>query len=215
MLLLMAGSWMITSLTNKIRMAVAGLVGCQLILPSAVSAHLVTTGLGPVYDGIGHLLLTPEDLIPTLALSFYCGLRGARVSRYAMFMLPLAWFLGGLCGSMLEAEPAFPVSVISFLLLGLLVAGDIVLPLQVIVPLIPIVGFTHGLLNGLVLKSGPGIMGLLGIMGALFVIVPLAAAFVVSFERPWTRIVIRVMGSWVVASGMLMVGWYLKGVVKW
>ena len=39
-------------------------------------AHLVSTGMGPVYDGIGHLLLTPEDLIPTLALALYGGLRG-------------------------------------------------------------------------------------------------------------------------------------------
>lgn len=28
---------------------------------SLALAHLVTTGMGPVYDGIGHLLLTPED----------------------------------------------------------------------------------------------------------------------------------------------------------
>jgi hydrogenase/urease accessory protein HupE len=38
-------------------------------------AHLVTTGLGPVYDGISHFLLSPDDLIPVLALALLAGLR--------------------------------------------------------------------------------------------------------------------------------------------
>lgn len=197
-------------LTNTKCTAAAGLVGGLLSIPAAASAHLVTTGLGPVYDGIGHLVLTPEDLVPTVALSLYCGLRGSRVSRYAIFVLPLAWFLGGLLGTTLESLPSFPVSAISFLLLGLLVAADITLPLQVVTPLIAFIGFTHGLFNGLALQDGPGAMGLMGIMGALFVLVTLGCAFVVSLERPWTRIAVRVMGSWVTASGLLMIGWFLK-----
>ena len=52
-----------------------------LFLPSSAAAHLVTTGLGPVYDGIGHLLLTPEDLIPVLALALFAGMRGAEPGR--------------------------------------------------------------------------------------------------------------------------------------
>jgi len=48
-------------------------------------------------------------------------------------------------------------------------------------------------------------------MAALFVVVTLSSALVVSVKRPWGRVVVRVMGSWVAASGMLMVGWYLKG----
>ena len=41
-----------------------------------VHAHLIETGLGPVYDGIAHFALTPEDLIPALALAVLAGLRG-------------------------------------------------------------------------------------------------------------------------------------------
>ena len=41
-----------------------------VLVPSPVEAHLVTTGLGPYYDGIGHLLITPQDLLPLLALAF-------------------------------------------------------------------------------------------------------------------------------------------------
>ena len=190
---------------------VLGVLGVLFLLPAAAFAHLVTTGMGPVYDGIGHLLLTPEDLVPVIALSLYCGMRGARAGRYAMFMLPLAWLLGGLVGLNLDLDVTMPVPALSFLLLGGLIAADAKLPDQLIGPMTVMIGLVHGVLNGLVLKSGPGGPALLGIMGALFVLVALMSAFVVSLERSWTRIVVRVMGSWVAASGMLMIGWYFRG----
>lgn len=191
-----------------------GLLTAMFLLTDSAHAHLVTTGMGPVYDGIGHLILTPEDLIPTLALALYCGLRGARAGRYAMFILPLVWFFGGLFGLTLDTAPSFPVTAISFLLLGILIATDARLPLQMIAPLAAAIGLLHGILNGLALKSGPGGLALLGIMGALFTLVSLLSALVVSLKPPWTRIVVRVMGSWIAASGMLMIGWFFRGHVS-
>jgi hydrogenase/urease accessory protein HupE len=185
-----------------------------LALPSRALAHLVNTGMGPVYDGIGHLLLTPEDLVPVLALSCYCGLRGARAGRWAMFLLPAAWCLGGYVGLRLDLESTLPIAALSFLLLGGLVAADARLPVQMIVPLTAAVGIVHGVLNGLILKTGPGAPAILGIMGALFVIVPLLSAFVVSLERSWPRIAVRVAGSWVAACGILMIAWYFSGQVS-
>jgi urease accessory protein len=41
-------------------------------------AHLNTTGMGPVYDGVIHFLLSPEDFVPVLALALLAGLRGTR-----------------------------------------------------------------------------------------------------------------------------------------
>lgn len=43
------------------------------------------------------------------------------------------------------------------------------------------------------------------------VIVALVSAFIVSLKQSWTRIVVRVAGSWVAAIGMLMFGWILHG----
>ena len=64
--------------------------------PLRAEAHLNTTGLGPVYDGALHFLLSPEDLVPVLALALLAGLRGATPGRRTMFVLPAAWFAGGL-----------------------------------------------------------------------------------------------------------------------
>ena len=187
------------------------LVAAVVALPGSAWAHLVNTGMGPVYDGIGHLLLTPEDLVPVLALSLYCGLRGPRAGRWAMFLLPVAWCLGGFVGLQLDLNSTLPVPALSFLLLGGLVAADARLPMHFIAPLTTVVGLVHGLLNGMILRSGPGGAAILGIMGALFVVVALFSAFVASLERRWTRIAVRVMGSWVAACGILMMAWYFSG----
>ena len=181
-----------------------------LIWPSCALAHLVTTGLGPVYDGIGHLVMTPEDLIPALAIALFAGLRGAAPGRRALFLLPLAWFAGGLLGLIIDGLPTLPVAVISFLILGALVAADLKLSQKSFTAVVVVVGLVHGILNGVALKEGAGILGLIGIMATLFVIVTIVSALIVSLKQPWTRIVVRVAGSWVAAIGMLMFGWLMR-----
>lgn len=192
---------------------VAGvLAGLALLLsPTRAAAHLVTTGMGPVYDGIGHLLLTPEDLVPVLALALYAGLRGAVAGRRAMFLLPLAWFLGGIAGLSVDGAASLPIPVVSLLVLGGLVAADLCMPPVAITVLAVVLGIAHGFLNGAVLKGGAGTLGLLGIMSVVFIVMSLATALVVSLRRPWVRIAVRVAGSWVCAIGLLMLGWLVKG----
>ena len=178
---------------------------------SYASAHLVTTGLGPVYDGIGHLVMTPADLVPVLTIALFAGLRGAAPGRRALFVLPLAWFAVGLLGVVIEGLPTFPAAGISFVVLGVLVAADLKLSPKWFTAIVIVVGLVHGVLNGVALKEGAGILGLIGIMATLFVIVALVSAFIVSLKKPWTRIVVRVAGSWVAAIGMLMFGWLMRG----
>ena len=155
--------------------------------------------MGPVYDGIGHLLLTPEDLVPTLAVALFAGLRGTASGRSALFFLPLAWLVGGLAGLTASSFTAFPLPALSFIVLGVLIAADLRLPTSVFTMLVVAVGLVHGFFNGIALKNGPAAFGLLGIMAALFVLVALAAAFVTSLRPPWTRVVVRVAGSWITA----------------
>jgi urease accessory protein len=181
-----------------------------LCCPSSSAAHLVTTGMGPVYDGIGHLLLTPEDLVPVLALALYAGLRGAVAGRRTMFLLPFAWFVGGLAGSTLNGVTSFPIPALSFLILGGFVAVDLCMPAAAVTGLAIVIGLVHGFLNGAALKDGHGTLGLLGIMTLLFVIVTLTSALIVSLKKPWARIVVRVAGSWIAAIGLLMFGWAMR-----
>jgi hypothetical protein len=53
-------------------------------------------------------------------------------------------------------------------------------------------------------------LGLAGIGSAIFVVVALVSAFVMSLRTGWMRIAVRVAGSWVAAIGLLMLGWSLR-----
>ena len=186
----------------------------SLACPVDAAAHLVTTGMGPIYDGIGHLLLTPEDLVPVLALALYAGMRGTRTGRQATWLLPLAWFTGGLFGELAGQSAAFPIPAVSFLVLGGLVAADLGMPARAVSVLAVVIGLGHGFLNGSAAGAAAGILGLIGITIMLFVLVALGAALVLSLGTVWARMAIRVIGSWVFASGVLMVGWYFHGVLR-
>jgi hypothetical protein len=51
-----------------------------LLSATPVHAHLNSTGMGPIYDGLMHFLLSPEDFVAVLALALLAGLRGRPLS---------------------------------------------------------------------------------------------------------------------------------------
>ena len=183
------------------------------IVPSPAHAHLNSTGMGPIYDGLLHFLTSPEDLVPALALALFAGLRGVRYGREALFVLPAAWLLGGLIGfTAAAARGNVILSAIGFLLLGGLVAADLKLSLRMTTALAAVIGLYHGYLNGTGMgQPGAAAVALLGLAGAVFALVALVAAFVVQFRAGWTRIAVRVAGSWIAASGLLLLGWAARG----
>jgi hydrogenase/urease accessory protein HupE len=192
------------------RALVAG--SALLLWPWRAEAHLVTTGLGPVYDGIGHLLLTPEDLLPVLALALCAGLRGAGAGRHVLGVLPSAWVIGWCLGLLAHGLPGFPIPALSLLILGTLVAADLPLPSPAVTAMAVGLGLVHGFLNGVAMQQASArALGLLGILAVLFVLIALVAALVVSLHQQWTRIAVRVVGSWIAAIGLLMLGWALHG----
>ena len=193
---------------------ITGFIGGLVLLLRTIPAHahLVTTGLGPVYDGISHLALTPEDLLPTLAVALLAGLGGARYGRITLFAVPAAWLIGGLAGLAMKTPVNPYLTTVSFLVLGGLVAADLKLPPRVMIILISVFGLFHGYLNGSVMAQAKlGLLGLVGITATVFVLIALVAGFVVSLKTTWTRIAVRVAGSWIAAMGILLLGWAVKG----
>jgi hypothetical protein len=74
-----------------------------------------------------------------------------------------------------------------------------------------LLGALHGYLNGLAMaQAGPGSAGLLGIAAAVFAFVALATAGVVVLRAAWARVIVRVGGSWIAATGLLLLGWAFR-----
>lgn len=187
--------------------ATAGLI----LAPISASAHLVSTGLGPYFDGISHMAVTPEDLLPVLALSLLAGLGGKDYARNVLFILPGAWLAGGILGLATGWSAPLATTALSFLILGGLVAADRPMGERVGIGLAILLGLFHGQMNGVEMRvSGIGFTGLLGVISVLFAIVSLVCALVVSLQKPWTRIAVRVAGSWIVAVGLLYLGWTMS-----
>jgi hydrogenase/urease accessory protein HupE len=177
-------------------------------------AHLNTTGMGPLYDGVVHFLTSPEDMVPALALALLVGLRGADFGRRAMFALPVAWLLGSVLGlSAASASAGTLAASLWFLLLGGLVLADARLSLRSVTALCALLGLFHGYVNGSGMGlSIPAVAVALGLAAAVFVLVVLVAALVVQIRAQWGRIAVRVGGSWIAASGLLMLGWSIRGI---
>ena len=190
---------------------VCSTLACALV-PTAAEAHLVTTGLGPIYDGISHVALSPDDLVPALVMALLAGLNGATAGRRGLFAVTAAWLLGGIAG-FLVGQPIGPATVptASFLVLGVLTAADRRLSPATVATLAVAVGLLHGWLNGAgIVDARREVLGLAGIVSAIFVLTAIAAAFAVSLRAAWARVAVRVVGSWVAAIGLLMLGWSLR-----
>ena len=192
------------------RLGIAALllgIGC----PRA-EAHLVTTGLGPVYDGVAHLALAPADLAMVVVIALLAAMRGARHGRWLLALLPSAWLAGSVLGMTFpaNASPSWATG-LAFLLAGGLVAGDRNLPLVVVSGLVAILGTFHGFLTGAALARTPSAkLELASEWIALIIVVTLVAGLVVSLKAFWARIIVRVLGSWIGATGLLLIGWSFR-----
>jgi urease accessory protein len=184
-----------------------------LIAAPSAHAHLMNTGLGPFSDGLTHLIVTPEDLLPVIALALLAGLRGPRFGRAVLFALPVAWLVGSAAGLLLVPPITLPVAeTIVTIGLGVLLATDRPLPLIWVAGLAVLLGLLHGILNGSELPktSSSGQISAAGVAVALFVAVSLSAGQAASMRVPWARVAVRVAGSWIAAIGLLMLGWAVR-----
>jgi len=201
----------VISLRHSLKSTAVVTVLALAFLSGSARAHLVTTGLGPVYDGIGHFMLSLDDVLPVIALALLAGLCGPAPGRRALFALPVAWLIGGVAGLLTGHSLAFPITSFSFLVLGALVAADLRLPPAMVTAITIILGLMHGFLNGAAFQQAgsDALLQLIGVMVTLFVLVALFAGLVVSLRQAWARIVVRVAGSWIAATGLLLLGWSL------
>jgi urease accessory protein len=184
-----------------------------LIVAPSAHAHLMNTGFGPFYDGLTHLFVTPEDLLPVIALALLAGLRGPRFGRAVLFALPAAWLVGSAVGILLTPQITLPVAeTITTIALGALLAADCRLPVAFVAGLAILLGLLHGTLNGSELPktNASGQISAAGVATALFVAISLLAGQAASVRVPWARVAVRVAGSWIVAIGLLMLGWTMR-----
>ncbi len=187
------------------------IVAFWLVDTADCSAHLVTTGVGPFYDGIVHFFVSPMDVAVVIASCVLAALSGKAV-RQVVLLMPLGWICGSFLGSLLTIELNFEISAaLCMLVIGGLAAADFKLPswLPSVLALTStlVLGFFNGQSN-----HATGTSWLVG-AGSLFALTVLAislCALVVSLQRNWQKVMARVVVSWIAAVGLLALAWNLR-----
>lgn len=191
---------------------VAGALLAIVVAARPAHAHLMTTGFGPFYDGLTHLLVSPEYLLPMIALALLAGLHGPRFGRAVLFALPAAWLAGSVLGLLVAPRAPMPLATaIVTIGVGAMVAAGRRLPLALVGGFAVAVGVLAGALNGIELAtvhSSPWAAA--GAAASLFVVVSLVTGQVASVRAAWARIAVQVAGSWIAAIGLFMLGWAVR-----
>jgi hydrogenase/urease accessory protein HupE len=184
-------------------------LSAALIAPSAAQAHLVNSGLGPVYDGALHLILSPMDMVRLVALALFAGAQPPRGGRAVVVAVPVAWFLAGAAALGLATTGTFAVANgAGLFLLGTAVALDLKPPAIVAAAAAAAFAALLGVQSGIELNTdGADWTELLGAAATVLVLMLLATSFVSTATAFATRIVCRVLGSWAAATGLLSIGW--------
>ena len=180
-----------------------------LLFPQLAHAHLVSTGAGPFYDGSAHFFVSFEEILPVIALSLYAGLRGTRYARWTLVIVPACWILGSGIGMRIPDTPLFLVSTVLLLLCGVLLASDWKISVAAYCWIAAVISALLGFVNGVAMRSA-GASAVLGAVIAALIIAVFASALAVKLSAGWTRIAIRVAGSWLAALGLLSLGWSIR-----
>jgi hydrogenase/urease accessory protein HupE len=193
-------------------LAAAAFAGLSLFACTPVQAHLVTTGLGPLYDGFGHFALSPDTWLPLIALAITAGLRGPTAGRWVLFSVTFAWVVGDVAAHCLHAPPDLPFNALACLILGILAAANPPLSAGPAACIAAAAGILLGFVNTQAILQADGqLLWSAGNLIFAFVVVAITAGTAVSLKQKWTKIAARVAGSWIGATGLLLIGWALRG----
>lgn len=184
-----------------------------ILLPAAALAHSPIKGLDNFYAGFLHPLFVPAHLLPILVLGILFGQQGPARLQAAIIAFLVA-VVGGLTATLLSPGwSAELVLLIGAAAAGVLVALAIPLPLGAYVALATLLGLMIGFDSAQDDLSGRGrLAALLGTCIAAYLLLLYAMVFADFFSRrEWQRIGLRIAGSWVAASALLVLSLSFAG----
>ena len=175
------------------------------IVSQGAAAHGSVAGLGNFFSGVVHPLFEPAQLIALVALGLLIGQRGLAATQPAGLSFVMGALLG-LLAAVIGATPnTDPFLLAGAGLIGLAVLTALPLPRAVCAVLAAGVGLGVGLASAPEAVAGSArVVMLLGSGVGVCVWMFNVVGLVHEAKRPWLRIGVRVVGSWIAASAVLV-----------
>ena len=177
-----------------------------LVLPDAAYAHMPIKGINNFYNGALHPVLVQSHLLLLLALGVYFGQQGPKENQKAIVVFLLATTLGLVAAGFSAGGNVEAILLVGAAIIGLLVAASLRLPVY----LCAIIGAAAGFVIGLdsaqeTLLGKEKMVSLFGTGVGIYMLMVYATGFTYYFSnKPWQKVGVRIIGSWVAASALLV-----------
>lgn len=192
------------------KLSAATLHVALLILATPAQAHLVNTRFGDFYAGFVHPITALEHIVPWLALGLLIGSQPEQRGRWG-----LASFACGLSIGLLMSvfwggyDVSTMVNYTSFVILGALLALALPLPTIMLAAITLSFGISHGYGNGAGISDDTNIfLYVPGVVTSGYLIALFLASLTTELSARWEPVAIgvRAIGSWVLAIGIMLIG---------
>lgn len=181
--------------------------GTLALVSPVAQAHVGLTGLGGFWNGFLHPLLTPSHLMLLLAVGMLLGSQQQQAASHGLFAFLISTCIGlavaGTQGRVTDLGTALLIAAAVF---GLLVAWQPTLPKILLFALVAACGLLLG--NDSAQESYVGkelVVTLFATGLAVFLaMLYLLAAVEFLHKYRWTSVGVRVFGSWIAASALIV-----------
>ena len=182
-----------------------------LFFPLFANAHILNEKFGDFYAGVLHPLTAPEHILTMIALSLLI-IQQRKDLHNAQKPLILFWIMiaiGAISAMVIKLPLIEFFNLFSATIFGILVALNRDFNIKILHTIILFFGFTHGYANGEVITDKIIFYYyLFGVLIAISIFMLYFAGitnFLLTKKYKWSKIAIRVAGSWIAAIGMIAI----------
>jgi len=177
-----------------------------LVLPEAACAHTPIKGINNFYNGALHPVLVPSHLLLLLALGVYFGQQGPKENQKAIIVFLLATALGLVTAGFSPGGNVEVILLVGAAIIALLVAASLRLPVYLCAIIGAVAGFVIGIDSAQeTLLGKEKMVSLFGTGVGIYMLMVYATGFTYYYSnKPWQKVVVRIIGSWIAASSLLV-----------
>jgi urease accessory protein len=188
----------------KKRIMFAVVLGTLAPLPAF--AHPMP-GVGDFYAGMLHPVMTIETVLPLVALSLIAGQQRRETAIQMLAAFPAALIAGALLATLGNA-PSY-LGIVQLILtagFGILVAVARRVPGWLLIAMGTVLGLSVGWANAAELGQVSRFRFVAGLAMIGLLLIVYGNGLVRNLKREWTQIAVRVVGSWIAAVSILVLG---------